>query len=867
MKISLNSVSRRALRAVQVGGTVALLGSCPGIHAQQPLITVTAPDAYSSQVVAQLDRQSTAQLDAGSLAQFDPQIMQLRGLDPSIGNYFRRAPRFTPGDSVVSVTLNGTALGRKSTTFDDVGQLCFTPAFVRALGLAPMTDTAGQPVNGGVQGTCLQYRDFAPQTVVSLQPSAGAVDIVVSPKFVVSEHAVATDQGGTGALLNYRAYALDSRFSGAAASSFRQVDSTVGFNTNDWIFRSQQSYSRNMATTGTIDRWRWQSAYGQKTFAEQRQILQAGRIHTQSPLYGGIAFVGGQWFPESALSTQNVFAVKGLANSRARVEVSQNGALLYSTVVPPGPFSVSDFALNNRAADLKVRVIEEGGVEQNFTVSASQLLLAADNTVAEGLSIAAGSLWDVSDGATLATEPFLSASQGWRYGGDGTGLPNISGVVGGLISKQYVSTGFGLNTRLWDPRQSLYLQALAARDSAHDLQGLQAGAAAAFSPSDGLQFGISGNVRTRGYRSLQEAKSTSFLRDDPGGYNTQLGGNVLWNTGDIGGFTAGLTRQSYFNGQPGYTYSLGWNVSLHDAQLSFGLAHSASRTSVTGSVITPVSSSSYLYANLSIPLGYEVNSTSYVRNSNDTGRSATRMGTGIDQRVNEYFGYRATVEREAGKTDSTDSNFTAYATPKYTSLTMGVGQGSGHSSYYAEASGGIVLHAEGIAFTPTAVQDTFAVVKVGNVAGVRLDTPQGPVWSGINGLAAIPSLSPYHESRIEVSGKSLPDDVDVDNGLQVVQAGRGAVLKLDMGATLVRRVLLMVTTATGTALPAGVAVLRGDEFFTASASGGRVMMTNLQEALTYKAQLAENQRCTFRNIQIRARVDGEVFERGTAVCQ
>jgi len=370
---------------------------------------------------------------------------------------------------------------------------------------------------------------------------------------------------------------------------------------------------------------------------------------------------------------------------------------------------------------------------------------------------------------------------------------------------------------------------------------------------------------------LQEAKSIGLALGDPGGYNTQMGGTVRWNTGKAGSLSASLTRQTYFSGDPSYVYSLGWNVSFLKAQLAFGLAHNTARNlPASNNTIGGIqqASSNYLFANLSIPLGHEATSSSFVRRATESGREVSRLGIGIDQKINDYFRYRAAVEDVANQSNSANTSLTAYVIPKYTSLSLGVGQAQNSRSYYAEASGGVILHPEGVAFTPVAVQDTFGVVKLGDVSGVRLDTPQGPVWSGWNGLAGVPSLTPYHESRVEVQGKSLPDDVDVDNGLVVVQAGRGAVLKLDMKLTRVRRVLLTVTTANGSALPQGSAVLRGEtEFFTTSVAGGKVMLTHLSDNLEYSAQIQGEKRCVFRKIQIQPQASGEQFERGTATCE
>ena len=489
-------------------------------------------------------------------------------------------------------------------------------------------------------------------------------------------------------------------------------------------------------------------------------------------------------------------------------------------------------------------------------------MLAGDNTIAQGLSISAGRLWDTSDFGGVKQSPFMTASQGWRLNNQ------VSGIAGGLFAPNYTSGGFGINTRLSWPIKWIYLGGVVARETQHGLSGAQGTLGFSLVASDSLQFGFSGNLRTRGYRSIQEVKSETFQTGNPGGYATQVSGNILWNAGIFGGLSTSVTRQTYFQGSAAYIYSAGWNFSLGRTQFSVGLTHNAARESGILNSTKQGNGTSYLYASMIVPLGENVTSTSYVRRSNESSQNATQIGTGIDQRINEYFGYRATTDNSVGVSASTNSSISASIVPKYTSMTVGTSQTRNSSSYYAESRGGVVIHPDGIAFSPYAVQDTFGMVTVGDVAGVRLDTPQGPVWSGPAGLAAVPLLIPYYESRIEVSGKSLPEDIDVEDGLQVVKAGRGAVVKMSMNATRVRRVLLLVTTANGAALPSGSAILKGEgEYFTASAAGGRVLITDLKEGQKYVGQINGDKECVFHDIKIVARIEGEQFERGTARCE
>ena len=61
--------------------------------------------------------------------------------------------------------------------------------------------------------------------------------------------------------------------------------------------------------------------------------------------------------------------VSGIArNAQARVDIRQGGQLIFSTLVPAGPFTLSDVPVANQNTDLKVTVTETDGSESHFTV-------------------------------------------------------------------------------------------------------------------------------------------------------------------------------------------------------------------------------------------------------------------------------------------------------------------------------------------------------------------------------------------------------------------------------------------------------------------------------------------------------------------
>ncbi|MCH0598842.1 fimbria/pilus outer membrane usher protein, partial [Klebsiella pneumoniae] len=70
---------------------------------------------------------------------------------------------------------------------------------------------------------------------------------------------------------------------------------------------------------------------------------------------------GVQMMPDTALTPQvgTGDEVSGIArNPQARVDIRQGGQLIYSTLVPAGPFNLDDVPLANLNTDLNVTVTE-----------------------------------------------------------------------------------------------------------------------------------------------------------------------------------------------------------------------------------------------------------------------------------------------------------------------------------------------------------------------------------------------------------------------------------------------------------------------------------------------------------------------------
>ena len=178
------------------------------------------------------------------------------------------------------------------------------------------------------------------------------------------------------------------------------------------------------------------------------------------------------------------------------------------------------------------------------------------------------------------------------------------------------------------------------------------------------------------------------------------------------------------------------------------------------------------------------------------------------------------------------------------------------------------MHDSGLTFSPYAIADTFGIVSVGDLPGVKVATPYGPVWTDGEGQAVIASLLAYSRSRVEVVTKTLPRQVDIKNGYQQVEAGRGSFNTVRFEVLKVRRVLLQVRDEQGKPLSPGASVLTVDnQFLTTVVGGGKVFLSNIDRRQVLKVVLPDSRGCELQlDLPAKADID-QLYETAEVICR
>jgi outer membrane usher protein FimD/PapC len=770
------------------------------------------------------------------LPSFNTHTLRQRGIDPALAMLLMQAPRFTAGKHPVTLTVNGQRRGRVDVSFDPAGALCFDRTLLDTANLNVPEQTLDD-------GRCYDFLATSPQTAVEQDPANLAVSLIVPTGAIrpVARDVSGYQTGGFAALLNYDVTGQHSR-SGEGSSRYASANTELGFNAGDWIVRSRQvqTWQDDVSRTTHI------AAYAQRTFAQHEAVLQAGQINLYNPVLAGAQITGVQVLNEQALQVEGQNAViEGIANSQAQVEVRQNGSLIYSTVVPAGPFALNNVRRLNTRSDVEVTIKEEDGSQRNFTVPAAMLGIGLP---APGFSLAAGSVRRV--GNEKGDDPWV-ISGGWSGALNPQVL--ISGGMTGAADYRAAGAGVGL---LLSPDTQVQGTLTGAEATGNESgRGLQADLTVShrFSERWGLNAGSS--YRTLGYQELEDAVFDNTTGDRKSRYRDQQSAALSWSHPSLGAFSGGFSQSNSFDGRKSSRALASWGTNMGGVSVSTTAQWQLSGSNRTGNSV---------YVNLSMPLGENRRARTWVRSTGDEYRS----GVGLNEQINDQLAYRVGVEHD---TDNKQMQSSAGVSllPRYTQLDLNYTRvDAERSSYQASVRGGAVLHGGGLTLSPYPISDTFGLLSVGELGAIKVSTPSGPVWTDWQGQAVIARLSAYDKSPVEVDTKTLPRNADISNGLAVLSAGRGAVDRVEFGVTLTRRALLKVTTANGAPLPRGAAVNTEDgEFVTLVQEGGLVFLPNVLDSRPLYIRAPGLDRCELRFELPEAADTNAYYETAPAKCR
>lgn len=731
--------------------------------------------------------------------------------------------------------VNQAWLGRVEIVLRQVGadsrnvQPCFDRTLLERIGvdLTRLTPEATARLDAGADCTVLS--DLVPSATAVFDSGELRLDVSI-PQIAMSRHARGYvdprfwDNGVTAATLQYNANVYRTENQGYSATQ-GYLGLYAGFNIGPWRLRHSGNLTHNPESGN-----HYQSVQTniQRAIAPIRSQLLIGDAFTDGAMFDSVGFRGVQlasddrMYPES----QRGYAptIHGIANSNARVQIRQNGNILYETTVAAGAFEINDLYPTGYGGDLEVAVTEADG-----TVHLSRVPYApVVNALRPGFtrySVTAGQYRNTSvDSAPLMVQAtvqhgFTNMLTG--YGGMAMAEGYMTGVAGMALTTDWGAFGADITQSVTRLRNQPDRQGQSVRLTYSKL----------VEPTNTNLTLAAYRYSSQGYLSLADAVALRDLESrhlEHGMAGIQRGRLQITVNQNLapgyGSFYFSGSAQSYWNRDDADTqFQFGYNN--HYKRLSYGISASRQYN------VSASQWDSRVMLTLGIALGNGVHAPYAMTNVDTSSGGATNVQQAVTGALGEdnAFSYGLNAGYSGGgatrDTTSVGANV-SYASPVAT-LTASTSKSSAYSQFGAGIAGGIVAYGGGVAFTPT-MGDTVAIVEASDAAGARVANGSGlrvDPW----GHAVVPSLTPFAANQIEIDPKGLPLNVEMQSTVQRVAPTSGAVVRVKFETAHGGRVaILRARTADGEPVPFGAEVFDAQGHLLGTvAQGGRVIVRGL----------------------------------------
>ncbi|EEL6674277.1 F4 (K88) fimbrial usher FaeD [Salmonella enterica subsp. enterica serovar Reading] len=755
--------------------TTSATGAVPPVRFRRGALALAMAAAFASTTTVAGEKLDMSFIQGGA------------GINPEVwaalnGNY-------APGRYLVDLSLNGKDIGKRilDVTPQDSEALCLTDAWLTGAGVYVSADYFREGYDATRQCYVLTK---APSAKVDFDVSTQSLALSIPQQGLVKmPENVEWDYGTDAFRVNYNANANTGRHN---TSAFGSAD--LKANVGRWVVSSS-------ATASTGDSGDNEATINMFTATRAIRSLSAdlavGKTSTGDNLLGSTGTYGVSLSRNNSMKPGNLGytpVFSGIADGPSRVTLTQNGRMLYSEMVPAGPFSVTDVPLYT-SGDVTMTVTGDDGREQKqvFPLSVMSGQLSPGE---HEFSVAAGMPDDDSDleGGVFA------ASYGY-------GLDGLTLRAGGVFNRDWQGASAGTVLGLG------YLGAVSA-DGAYATAKYRDGS------RSGNKVQLAWNkqlaLTDTGLRVSWSRQSAEY--EDMSSFNpaeTWLQQNQGRRTKDE--WNAGISQPV------GGLFSLsvsGWQRSYYPASTTGSYRYAGDNgrdTGITGSLSTQIKGVSLnlgwsgsrntqgennwsASASVSVPFTLfdrKYSSSTSVSTGKDGG---TGFSTGVSGSLNDRFSYGFGGGRDSGGGGTGYLNASYSGDRAYLSGTMNHSTGSGTSGSVS-ASGSVlaVPAARDVMFSRNS-SDTVAVVNVKDTPGVKVTSGDGQT-NGDGNLVV--SLNSYDWNTVTIDAGTLPLNTELATTSMKVVPTDSAVVWMPFDALRVHRYLLQVKQRNGEFVPGG----------------------------------------------------------------
>lgn len=757
------------------------------------------------------------------------------------------------GTYTVKVFVNEKPVASQTIPFIDVGkksaEACLTPKSLAQLHIKQPEIVGEKAVlkRGDEESDdCLNLPALIDQSSVEFDMGDQRLDITVPQAWVNKGYEGYVEpslweSGIPAALLSYNINGYHNTNNGVDNDSMYAAFNT-GVNLGAWRFRANGNYNWDKDNGSNFD---FQNRYVQRDLPALRSQLIMGESYTTGETFDSVSIRGVRLYSDSRMLPSQLAnyapVIRGVANTNAKVTVTQSGYKIYEATVPPGPFEINDLSPSGYGSDLIVTIEEADGSKRTFSQPFSSVMQMQKPGVGR---------WDFSAGEVsdddIHDKPYLA--QGTYYYGLNNYLTAYSGIQG--TNNHYLAglIGVGLNT----PFGALALDVTHSRteipdDKTYQGQSYRLTWNKLIEPTN-TSFNVAAyRYSTQDYLGLNDALQ---LIDDAK-YNDDDQRDTMDNYArmknqitlsisqplqdgeiDYGSFyLSGSWTDYWATGDSRSDYTLGYGKGFSWGSMSINLQRTWDEDG---------EKDDSLYINLSIPLanllggedrrsGFTSLSTQMRTDFNGGHNlSMNSSGNNEDNTLNYSVNTGYTMQKE-DKNISDVGGYVSYQSPWGDISASASANNDSNRQYSLSTDGGFILHSSGLTFTNDnfSNSDALVLVKAPGAKGARINGGGSTIdrW----GYGASNALSAYRENQVSLDIDTLENDVELKSTSTMLVPRDGAVVFASFETDQGRSAIITMTRNDGKTIPFGAEVFEGNTPIGNMGQGGQAFVRGIND--------------------------------------
>ncbi|STR64678.1 outer membrane usher protein yqiG [Klebsiella michiganensis] len=528
-----------------------------------------------------------------------------------------------------------------------------------------------------------------------------------------------------------------------------------------------------------------------------------GQYDLSSGLYDTFHFTGASLESDEQMLPPDLRGyapqISGIAQTNAKVTVTQNSRTLYQTTVSPGPFTIADLGTTLQG-QLDVTIEEEDGRKSTFQVgSASIPYLTRKGQVRYKSSVGKPTSTTHND---VNNPLFWTGEASWGW------LSDISLYGGAIVTAddyQAATGGVGFNLNRFGSF-SLDITRAEANLRNND-QGKQRGFSYRANYAKRFEE-TNSQVTFAGYRFSDKEYVTMneyiSSRDGSDSSSNEKESYVL----SFNQFVAPLelntylsvTRNTYWNSETNTNYSFSLSRSF-----DIGAFKNISASLAMSRVRWDNDEENQYYFSLSLPLENNRNIMYSLQRYGDDATTQTATWYDGSDRNNPWNMSISGTDKEFGDGEAAMRGYYQHYSPYGRLNVNGSVKPSSYRSLSAGWNGSFTATRYGAALHDYNTGNSSRVmVDADGIAGVEVNNDRS--MTNMFGISVVPSVGNYTTATVMVNNNNLPDGVDVTNSVIRTTLTEGAIGYMPLSATKGYQIIGVIRLEDGRYPPLGVTV-------------------------------------------------------------